>query len=118
MEIKLFFTQLKAFLVESSNDPRIPMRDKKMVMGILIVLGIRILFIPDWIPYIGILDILFLMGIILDYFFGVIDQSLLLSHYPWGMKSFARIRRISQFIAFFAPGFVKDNLWVYTKDPF
>ena len=116
--MKVFFNQLKEFLNETSKDSRIPLRDKKLVVGILVVLVIRILFIPDWIPYIGILDILFLMGIVLDYFFGVIDQSLLLSHYPWGMKSFARIRRISQFIAFFAPGFVKNNLWVYTKDPF
>jgi uncharacterized membrane protein YkvA (DUF1232 family) len=108
--MKVFFNQLKEFLNETSKDPRIPLRDKKLVVGILVVLVIRILFIPDWIPYIGILDILFLMGIVLDYFFGVIDQSLLLSHYPWGMKSFARIRRISLFI--------KDNLWEYTKDPF
>ena len=116
--MKVFFNQLKEFLNETSKDSRIPLRDKKLVVGILVVLVIRILFIPDWIPYIGILDILFLMGIVLDYFFGVIDQSLLLSHYPWGMKSFARIRRISLFIAFFAPRFIKDNLWEYTKDPF
>ena len=116
--MKFFFNQLKEFLNETAKDPRIPQRDKKLVVGILAVIVIRILFIPDWIPYIGILDILFLIGIVLDYFFGVIDQNLLLSHYPWGMKSFARIRRFSLFIAFFAPNFIKDNLWEYTKDPF
>ncbi|MDD4974354.1 MAG: hypothetical protein PHY93_08370 [Bacteriovorax sp.] len=116
--MKVFLNQIKEFLNETSKDPRIPLRDKKLVAGILVVLAIRILFIPDWIPYFGILDILFLMGVVLDYFFGVIDQNLLLSHYPWGMKSFARIRRFSLFMAFFAPGFIKDNLWEYTKDPF
>lgn len=116
--MKKFFNQTKQFLSETSKDPRIPLRDKNIVLGILIILVVRILFIPDWIPYFGILDILFLMGVVLDYFFGVIDQSLLLSHYPWGMKSFASIRRFSRFIAFFAPSFIKDNLWEYTKDPF
>ena len=112
------FYQFKQFLIETAKDPRIPSRDKKLVLGILVILVIRILFIPDWIPYFGILDILFFMGIVLDYFFGIVDQNLLLSHYPWGMKSFARIRRVSLFIAFFAPSFIKDNIWKYTKDPF
>ena len=116
--MKVLFKQIKEFLTETSKDPRIPLRDKKTILAILIVLTIRIFFIPDWIPYFGILDILFLMGIVLDYFFGVIDQNLLLSHYPWGMKSFARIRRFALFIAFFAPSFIKDNIWEYTKDPF
>lgn len=100
------------------KDPRIPARDKKIIIGILITLGIRIFFIPDWIPYFGILDILFFMGLICGYFFEIIDQNLLLSHYPWGMKSFARIRRIAHFLAFFAPYFITDYLWEYTKDPF
>ena len=116
-EMKLLY-QFKAFINETAKDSRIPERDKKIVVVILILLILRILFIPDWIPYFGILDILFLMGIVSDYFFGIVDQSLLLSHYPWGMKSFARIRRISLFIAFFAPSFITDNLWEYTKDPF
>lgn len=116
--MKLFFNKMKEFLKEVSKDPRIPLRDKKVVLGILVILVLRILFIPDWIPYFGILDILFFMGIVFNYFFEVIDQSLLLSHYPWGMKSFARIRRFALFIAFFAPSFIKDNLWEYTKDPF
>lgn len=112
------FNQIKIFLSDTAKDPRIPLRDKKVVVGILVILIIRILFIPDWIPYFGILDVLFLIGVVLDYFFGIIDQGLLLSHYPWGMKSFARIRRISLFLAFFAPSFITDNLWEYTKDPF
>ena len=116
--MKTFIYQIKSFFNETSADPRIPLRDKKMILAILIVLAVRILFIPDWIPYFGILDVLFLIGVVLDYFFGVIDQSLLLSHYPWGMKSFARIKRFSLFIAFFAPDFISDNLWEYTKDPF
>ena len=118
LQMKKFIYQMKSFLYETSEDPRIPLRDKKVIMGIFIILLVRILFIPDWIPYFGILDILFLIGVVLDYFFGVVDQNLLLSHYPWGMKSFARIRRFSLFIGLFAPNFIKDNLWEYTKDPF
>jgi hypothetical protein len=40
--MKVFFNQLKEFLNETSKDPRIPLRDKKLVVGILVVLVIRI----------------------------------------------------------------------------
>lgn len=116
--MKNFFKQLQTCVSDTARDKRIPERDKKLLVAIFAVLWIRILFIPDWIPYFGILDVLFLMGVIGDYLFGILDQSLLLSHYPWGMKSFARLRRIAQFLAIFAPHFVTDHLWQYTKEPF
>lgn len=116
--MKNIFNPFKGFIVDSYLDSRIPMRDKKIIVGLFSLIIIRILFIPDWIPYFGILDVLFLIGIVGDYLFGILDQSLLLSHYPWGMKSFARIRRIAQFFAIFAPHFITDHLWEYTKEPF
>lgn len=116
--MKTFFYNLKNFISATYNDARIPERDKKLIIILVAILALRILFIPDWIPYFGILDILFLIALILDYFFGVLDQNLLLSHYPWGMKSFARIKRIAGFLSLFAPSFIKDNIWLYTKDPF
>ena len=117
-DMKKIFNQLIDFFKETSRDPRIPLKDKKIVLALFIIIMLRTIFIPDWIPYFGILDILFLLGVIFDYFFGVIDQNLLLSHYPWGMKSFARISRFCLFLSFFAPSFIKDNLWEYKKDPF
>lgn len=110
--------QLQIFISDTYLDQRIPERDKKVLIAILIILVLRILFVPDWIPYFGILDILFLMGIVGDYLFGILDQNLLLSHYPWGMKSFARLKRFANFLAIFAPHFVTDHLWEYTKEPF
>jgi hypothetical protein len=116
--MKKYLKELQFFISSTYQDQRIPERDKKIIVGILVILFIRVFFIPDWIPYFGILDVLFLIGIIGDYFFGILDQNLLLSHYPWGMKSFARIRRFAQFLAFFAPHFITDHLWEYTKEPF
>lgn len=110
--------QLQIFISDTYLDQRIPERDKKVLIAILVILVLRILFVPDWIPYFGILDILFLIGIVGDYLFGILDQNLLLSHYPWGMKSFARLKRFANFLAIFAPHFVTDHLWEYTKEPF
>lgn len=116
--MKQFFFESKKFLSGTYNDARIPDRDKKVFLGMFIFLIARLLFIPDWIPHLGPLDVLILLGILGDYLVNVLDQNLLLSHYPWGMKSFARLKRAGEFLALFAPSFITNHLWLYTKDPF
>ncbi len=116
--MKKFFTQLKTFLTDTANDERIPSRDKKVLVAMLALLISPLDIIPDWIPVIGLLDDLIIFALILDYFFSVLDQAILLSHYPWGMKSFARLRRVASFLSFLVPNIIKDNLWKYTREPF
>lgn len=116
--MKIFFAKLKTFLTATANDERIPSRDKKVLIAMVALLISPIDIIPDWIPVIGLLDDFIMLGLILDYFFSVLDQAILLSHYPWGMKSFARLKRIARFMSFFVPNIIKDNLWKYTRDPF
>jgi uncharacterized membrane protein YkvA (DUF1232 family) len=113
-----FFKDLKEFIINTAKDERIPERDKKIILAMLALILSPVDFIPDWIPIFGLLDDVILLALILDYFFEVLDQSILLSHYPWGMKSFARLRRIAGVTSFLVPGFIKNNLWKYTKDPF
>jgi uncharacterized membrane protein YkvA (DUF1232 family) len=113
-----FFKDLKEFIINTAKDERIPERDKKIILAMLALILSPVDFIPDWIPIFGLLDDVILLALILDYFFEVLDQSILLSHYPWGMKSFARLRRIAGVTSFLVPSFIKNNLWKYTKDPF
>lgn len=113
-----FFKDLKDFLVNTANDERIPERDKKILLAMIALIISPIDFIPDWIPFFGQLDDLVLMAIILDYFFEVLDSRILLSHYPWDMKSFARLRAIARFLQFLVPGFLKKRLWKYVGDPY
>lgn len=116
--MKTFFIQLKTFLTNTANDERIPSRDKKVLLAMVALLISPVDIIPDWIPVIGLIDDIIILGLILDYFFSVLDQAILLSHYPWGMKSFARLKRIARFMSFFVPNIIKDNLWKYTRDPY
>lgn len=112
------FKELIEFIKAVANDPRIPQKDKAIVLGLVAYIISPVDFIPDWIPVIGLIDDMAALSLILDYFFTVLDNEILLSHYPWGMKSFARIRRIARLIALFTPRFVKDKIWSYSKDPY
>jgi len=83
--------QLIEFIKNVAKDERIPERDKTILLALLALIISPIDFIPDWIPIFGVLDDFVMIALVLDYFFNHIDQVILLSHYPWGMKSFARI---------------------------
>jgi uncharacterized membrane protein YkvA (DUF1232 family) len=113
-----FFKDLKDFLVNVANDDRIPARDKKVLLALVALIISPIDFIPDWIPLLGQLDDLIMLAIILDYFFKVLDSQVLLSHYPWDMKSFAKLRNISRFLDFLVPRFLKKKLWTYVGEPY
>lgn len=113
-----FFKKLKKFVMDVAHDERIPSRDKKVLLAMVALVISPIDFIPDWIPFFGQLDDLVMLAIILDYLFVVLDSNVLLSHYPWGMQSFARIRAIARFFQFMVPRMVKKRLWKYVGDPY
>lgn len=113
-----FFKDMKDFLVNTANDERIPARDKKILLALVALIISPFDLIPDWIPIFGLLDDLIILSIILDYFFSVLDSNVLLSHFPWNMKAFARIRAVARGLQFFVPRFLKRKLWTYVGEPY
>lgn len=113
-----FFKDLKDFLVNTANDERIPARDKKILLALIALIISPFDLIPDWIPVFGLLDDLVILSIILDYFFSVLDSNVLLSHFPWDMKAFARVRAVARALQFFVPRFLKRKLWAYVGEPY
>ena len=108
-----FIKELIKLIQNVAKDGRIPDSDKTVVLILLGLIISPIDFIPDWIPILGQLDDIIMLAVILDYFFNHLDQDILLSHYPWGMKSFLRIRRLARVITFLTPSFFKNRIWKY-----
>lgn len=108
-----YFKDLIAFIKNVANDQRIPESDKRILLVLVALIVSPFDIIPDWIPVVGVMDDIVLMGIVLDYFFNHLDQEILLSHYPWSMTSFVRLRKTAKVISFMAPGWVKDKVWSY-----
>lgn len=113
-----FFRDLCDFIKNVAHDGRIPEKDKKIILGLLALILSPVDLIPDWIPIFGQLDDLIALSIILDYFFQVLDDRILLSHWPWDLKNFVRVRSIARFLQFLVPRFVKKKLWTYVGDPY
>lgn len=110
MKLKKFFLDLKA-------DPRIPLRDKKLLVFFLALPLLPILFVPTFISTEGFFLSLWIWSFVLDYFFNVLDQTLFLSLYPYDMKSYNSTKRASEFLTMFTPTFITGQIWEYKKDP-
>ena len=103
--------EFRDFLKSVAADPRIPARDKRVLLALVALLISPFDLIPDWIPIFGQLDDLMMAALILDYFFAVLPEEVLLSHYPWGLKSFGRLRRAARVASWITPERVKRWLW-------
>ena len=116
--IKKFANDLIEFIKKVGADERIPSRDKKVIIALVALVISPFDILPDWIPIIGLIDDVVILAIVLDYLFNVLDQNILLSHYPWGMKSYTWIRRAARTITGLTPTFVKNWVWKYEPDPY
>jgi uncharacterized membrane protein YkvA (DUF1232 family) len=105
--------ELISFVKEVATDPRIPDRDKSVLLAMVALILSPIDIIPDWIPIFGVMDDIVILAIVLDYLFNHLDQEIILSHYPWDMKSYTRMRKAAQWIAMLTPEFIKDRIWKY-----
>jgi uncharacterized membrane protein YkvA (DUF1232 family) len=106
------------FIKDVANDERIPERDKKVLLALVALVVSPFDLIPDWIPFFGILDDLFIICIVLDYFFTVLDRDILLSHYPFGFKSFTALRRTAGFVTWLTPSWIREKIWKYKPPAF
>ena len=104
------------FVKNVANDERIPSRDKKVLLALVALIISPIDLIPDWIPIFGVMDDIVLLALVLDYFFEVLDQEIILSHYPWNMKSYVWLRRSTKLITAITPNRIKEKLWSYKPD--
>lgn len=110
--------ELMEFVRQVAVDPRIPERDKAVVLALLALIISPIDLVPDWIPIFGVMDDFVLMAVVLDYFFNVLGDEILLSHWPWGMKSFAVTRRMARMIAAITPEWARKRIWKFEGSPY
>lgn len=111
-----FIKKIIQFLKDVSSDERIPSRDKKVMLVLIGLIISPIDLIPDWIPILGVIDDIFLLALILDYFFEYVDSNILLSHYPFKMRSFLNLKRTSRVISSITPKWLRKLLWKYEPD--
>lgn len=112
------FQSLKKFIISLSNDERIPRKDILTNKILFILLLSPIDFIPDWIEGWGLVDDLIVFCLLCDYWSEIVEQNVILTHYPWSMKRFTTIQKIMKTFGRFSPSFISNHLWKYERSPF
>lgn len=101
------------FLKNVAGDERIPERDKTVLVALIALVVSPFDIIPDWIPLLGLMDDAVILAVIADYFFNHLDQDILLSHWPWGMKSYTRTRKAARVLTLMTPTGIRNRIWKY-----
>lgn len=91
------------FLRALAEDDRIPLQNRVMLGGLVAYLLTPIDIIPDFIPILGWLDDAFVTVIVLDYVFNSADTELILEHYPWSKRHFARMKTYAERLSWMIP---------------
>jgi uncharacterized membrane protein YkvA (DUF1232 family) len=113
-----FFKDTMDLFIKIYSDRRLPGKDKKIIIFLLLLILSPLDLLPDWIPLTGLLDDFAYLSILMNYFFKVLDSEVVLSHYPWSMKSFAKLRALGKFIGSFTPKRLSKSLWKYEGRPY
>lgn len=108
-----YVKEMLAFLKAVATDERIPERDKAVLTAMIALVISPFDIIPDWIPLFGLMDDFVILAVVCDYFFNHLDQALILSHWPWGMKSYTRARGVARLVAMATPPGVRERIWKY-----
>lgn len=108
---------MKKFILSWYQEPKISLRDKRVIV-VLIFLGIiPPLFIPAWNSLEGFILTYLSWGLVFEFFFKVVDQTLFLSHFPFSMKAYQRIKKFSGIFTFLLPDLIVAIIFEYKRDP-
>ena len=99
------------FVRDVAEDPRIPVRNRMMLGGLLVYLMTPVDIIPDFIPILGWIDDAFVTLLILDYVFNSADSDLILQHYPWNKQHFDKMRVYVARLSWMVPDRLKRILF-------
>lgn len=105
------FRKSLTFVTALSKDPRIPSRDKAVIVGMLALIMSPFDIIPDFIPILGQLDDLMILILLLDYVCNRVPDEVLQDHFPWDPSHVLAWRRRIGFFVKLVPHWVKDKIW-------
>jgi uncharacterized membrane protein YkvA (DUF1232 family) len=106
----LFIPNLLKLLLDLLRDARVSSADKAIVAGTILYVISPVDVIPDFIPFIGLVDDSYLIGISLLRLLNRADSSVVLSHWKGSHDIKELVANISKVASFFLPDRIKNVL--------
>ena len=102
---------LARLLARLLADPTLPRPVKIALVAIAVYLVSPIDLVPDFVPWIGIVDDVILGAIILDGILQYVDRPLLLKYWPGSPESLQRLAKVAHTLSIWVPARVKARIF-------
>ncbi|MEW6128415.1 MAG: DUF1232 domain-containing protein [Acidobacteriota bacterium] len=109
-ELLLFIPNLLKLLLKLLRDPRVSSADKAIVAGTIVYVIAPIDVIPDFIPFIGLVDDSYLIGIAVLRLLNRADRNIIMEHWRGTHDVKELVSNLSRVASFFLPERIKNVL--------
>ena len=109
-ELLLFVPNLMKLLYDLLKDPRVSRADKAILAGVIMYVIVPIDVIPDFVPFVGLVDDSYLIAISLLRLLNRADRRVVLEHWKGGVDIKQLVENIANIAAYFMPARMRNAL--------
>lgn len=109
-ELLLFVPNLMKLLYDLLRDPRISQADKAILAGVIMYVIVPIDVIPDFVPFVGMVDDSYLIAISLLRLLNRADRDVVLEHWRGAVDIKQLVENIANIAAYFMPARMRNVL--------
>jgi len=109
-ELLLFVPNLMKLLYDLLRDPRVSRADKAILAGVIMYVIVPIDVIPDFVPFVGMVDDSYLIAISLLRLLNRADRKVVLEHWKGGVDIKQLVENIANIAAYFMPERMRNAL--------
>lgn len=109
-ELLLFVPKLMKLLYDLLKDPRVSRADKAILAGVIMYVIVPIDVIPDFVPFVGMVDDSYLIAISLLRLLNRADRQVVLEHWKGGVDIKQLVENIANIAGYFMPEKMRNAL--------
>src|SRR5262245_6412827 len=102
-DLLLVLPRLARLIASLLGDRDVPTAAKVALGGVALYLASPVDLIPDFVPFVGYVDDLLLVVIVIDGVLSVVDRSVVLRHWPGSPASFDTVAAVARRMAAWVP---------------
>jgi len=109
-EILLLIPNYLKLLYRLIQDNRVPRQEKALLLGTIAYVLSPVDFMPDFIPFVGQIDDILLVALILKRFMNTVERNVLLNYWDGSYDLLLSIERVLSYARFFLPKNVYERI--------
>jgi uncharacterized membrane protein YkvA (DUF1232 family) len=110
-ELLLLLPRLAGLIASLLGDRDVPRTAKVALAAVAVYLASPVDLLPDFIPFLGYLDDVLLVAVVVDGLLNFVDRSLLLRYWPGDPRTLDSVAAVARRLARWVPGRLKAKIF-------